>query len=53
MGKGKEFRTTINIGGDIDPSVRAAIESMADRLEMLGAMVVLERTMPSTSKTTF
>ena len=35
MGKGKEFRTTINIGGDIDPSVRAAIESMADRLEML------------------
>lgn len=35
MGKGKEFRTTINIGGDIDPSVWAAIESMADRLEML------------------
>lgn len=35
MGKGKEFRTTINIGGDIDPSIRAAIESMADRLEML------------------
>ena len=35
MGKGKEFRTTINIGGDIDPSVRAAIESMDDRLEML------------------
>ena len=35
MGKVKEFRTTISIGGDIDPSVRAAIESMADRLEML------------------
>lgn len=35
MGKGKEFRTTVNIGGDIDPSVQAAIESMADRLEML------------------
>ena len=34
-GRGREFRTTINIGGDIDPSVRAAIESMADRLEML------------------
>nr|DAR60054.1 MAG TPA: minor tail protein [Caudoviricetes sp.] len=34
-GRGREFRTTINIGGDIDPSVRAAIESMAARLEML------------------
>lgn len=34
-GRGREFRTTINIGGDIDPSVRATIESMADRLEML------------------
>lgn len=34
-GRDREFRTTINIGGDIDPSIRAAIESMADRLEML------------------
>ena len=34
-GRGREVRTTINIGGDIDPSGRAAIESMADRLEML------------------
>ena len=34
-GKGRDFRTTISIGGEIDPAVKAAIESMADRLEML------------------
>ena len=45
MGKGKEFRTTISIGGDIDPSVRRPLRAWR-RLEMLEG-VADERTIPS------